>query len=102
LTKLFTDCPVLSPEVEEQVVTDLKYRGYLEREGHRVERRQRLESVRLPEGFSFRRPGISTEVAERLERARPATLGAAGRLPGVTPAALDLLAVALARQERHA
>mgnify|MGYP005735844009 CR=1 FL=1 len=47
--------------------------------------------------MSFRIPGISHEVAERLERARPQTLGAAARLPGVTPAAIDLLAVHLAR-----
>ena len=51
----------------------------------------------MPDGLGFRMPGISTEVAERLEAARPVTLGAAARLPGVTPAAIDVLALALHR-----
>ena len=95
---LCPDAPALPPEVEEQVVTDLKYAGYLIREEARGARARRMEHWRLPAGFDWALPGLSTEVAERLRAARPETLGAAARLPGVTPAAVDVLAVHLARQ----
>jgi len=94
---LFDDRPSVDGEVAEQVVTDIKYAGYLDRERARAERSRRMEAVALPAGLDFRLPGISHEVAERLRQARPGTLGAAARLPGVTPAAIDLLAVHLAR-----
>lgn len=94
---LCTDAPALSPAVEEQVLTDLKYAGYLGRERWRADRRARLDAWRLPAGFEFRHPGLSREVSERLERARPETLGAAARLPGVTPAAIDVLVALLGR-----
>ena len=57
-----------------------------------------MESVKLPVEMDFAIPGISHEVAERLRSARPATLGAASRLPGVTPAAIDVLAIHLSRR----
>lgn len=97
LGDLFPDAPDLDDVVAEQVVTDLKYAGYLAREEARAARARRMEAVRLPDGLDFRLPGISHEVAERLQASRPATLGAAARLPGVTPAAIDLLAVHLSR-----
>ncbi|RME20232.1 MAG: tRNA uridine-5-carboxymethylaminomethyl(34) synthesis enzyme MnmG [Deltaproteobacteria bacterium] len=97
LGTLFDDRPEVDAEVAEQVVTDIKYAGYLDRERARAERTRRMESVALPRDLDYRLPGISHEVAERLRQARPRTLGAAARLPGVTPAAIDLLAVHLAR-----
>ncbi|MCB9779769.1 MAG: tRNA uridine-5-carboxymethylaminomethyl(34) synthesis enzyme MnmG [Alphaproteobacteria bacterium] len=98
LAELFDDRPQLPDDVVEQVVTDTKYEGYLRRELDRAARARRMEGVALPTDLDFRLPGISHEVAERLERHRPPTLGAAARLPGVTPAAVDLLAVHLARR----
>jgi tRNA uridine 5-carboxymethylaminomethyl modification enzyme len=95
--RLVEDRPEVAEDVAHQVVTDLKYEGYLARERARVERARKMEGVRIPDGLGFRMPGISTEVAERLESARPETLGAAARLPGVTPAAIDVLALALHR-----
>jgi tRNA uridine 5-carboxymethylaminomethyl modification enzyme len=92
------DPPNADPLVAAQVVTDIKYAGYLKRETARAAAARRLESVLLPADMCFQHPGISTEVAQRLEDARPATLGAAARLPGVTPAAIDVLAVMLARR----
>jgi tRNA uridine 5-carboxymethylaminomethyl modification enzyme len=88
--------PALAPEVAEQVETDLLYEGYLRREEDRAAASRRMEGVRLPVGHDYRLPGLSHEVAERLRAARPATLGAASRLPGITPAAIDLLAIHLA------
>jgi len=90
--------PELSPVAAEQVETDLKYAGYLAREEARSARTRRMEAVVIPEDMDFNAPGISNEVGERLRAARPATLGAAARLPGITPAAIDMLAVLLVRR----
>jgi tRNA uridine 5-carboxymethylaminomethyl modification enzyme len=100
LGRLIDDVPDLDAATIEQVETDIKYAGYLTREAQRAERTRKMAAVAIPADMDFDAPGISTEVAERLREARPATLGAAARLPGVTPAAIDMLAVLLAR--RHA
>ncbi len=61
---------------------------------------EREERTRIPDGLDFTAiPGLSSEMRQRLTAARPATLGSAGRLPGVTPAAIAALAVALRREE---
>ncbi len=98
LLDLFEGAPEISAEAAEQVQTDLKYAGYIQRARARAERSRRMEGVLLPEDFDFRLPGMRHEVVERLEAARPATLGAAARLPGVTPAAIDVIAVQLAKR----
>ena len=94
---LCPDAPALEDAVEEQVLTDLKYAGYLGREAWRANRRARLDAVTIPAGFAFAHPGLSREVTERLAAARPETVGAAARLPGVTPAAIDVLVTLLGR-----
>ena len=98
LSALMDGVPVLEPAIAEQVETDIKYAGYLQREEARAARTRKMEAVRIPDNMDFDAPGISSEVAERLRAAKPATLGAAARLPGVTPAAIDMLAVLLARR----
>jgi len=98
LSLLLDEVPELDSSTAEQVETDIKYAGYLQREEVRAARTRKMESVRIPDGMDFDAPGISAEVAERLRAARPETLGAAARLPGVTPAAIDMLAVLLARR----
>ena len=99
LPKIIDDVPEMDPSIAEQVETDIKYAGYLGREAVRAERTRKMASVAIPDDMDFQAPGISSEVAERLTAARPKTLGAAARLPGVTPAAIDMLAVLLARQK---
>ncbi len=98
LSALMDDVPELNATIAEQVETDIKYAGYLQREEVRAARTRKMEAVRIPDDMVFDAPGISSEVAERLRAAKPATLGAAARLPGVTPAAIDMLAVLLARR----
>ena len=78
--------------------TDFKYEGYLRRELAAVERQRRHESRRIPAEFEFQGiPGLSREMVQRLTEARPATLGQASRLPGVTPAAVAVLATYIDR-----
>ena len=98
---LFLELPLTTPDVIEQVCTDIKYAGYLEREKRKAEHTRKSERILIPEDLSFDIPGISFEVAERLTKARPKTLGAASRLPGITPAAIDTLALYLAKRTRR-
>ena len=93
---LCPDRPTVDPDVAEQVVTDTKYAGYLRREEARAARTRKMQQVALPPDLDLTLPGLSHEVAEKLRQHRPPTLGAASRIPGVTPAALDVLAVHLA------
>ena len=80
------------------IETDFKYEGYLRRELAAVERQRRQEGRRIPSDFEFLGiPGLSREMIQRLTEARPATLGQASRLPGVTPAAVAVLAIYIDR-----
>ena len=88
----------LHPSVAEQVETEVKYAGYIRREESRAAQTRRLARAALTGVDYARIPGLSSEVRERLIRARPATLQSASRLPGVTPAAVNTLAAWLARR----
>jgi tRNA uridine 5-carboxymethylaminomethyl modification enzyme len=80
------------------IETDFKYEGYLRRQLVEVERQRRQESRRIPETFMFAGvPGLSREMVQRLSERRPATLGQASRIPGVTPAAVAVIAAYLDR-----
>ncbi len=83
-------------EIREQVEIQIKYRGYIERQLDQVERAKKLESTRIPEGLDYAAiKGLTTEVREKFVKNRPDTLGQASRIPGVTPAAISILAIAL-------
>ncbi len=76
--------------------TELKYAGYIAQQERQIERLRDAERRRIPNDFSYSDiPGLSTEVRQKLERVRPETLGQAGRIPGVTPAAVAVLDVYL-------
>jgi len=86
-------------DVAAQVEVQVKYAGYLDRQRDEIERQRRHESTPIPEGFDYDRVrGLSTEVSAKLKHVRPATLGQARRISGVTPAAISLLLVHLHRQ----
>ena len=89
------------PAVAEQVEIGVKYAGYLDRQRGEIERQRRHEDTAIPAGFDFAVVrGLSAEVAGKLERVRPQTIGQAQRIPGMTPAAISLLLVHLARGSR--
>ena len=80
----------------ETVQVDVKYAGYLERQRELIARAARLESVELPADLDYRQvAGLSREVEEKLDRVRPRNLGQAGRISGVTPAAVGCLEIHL-------
>ncbi len=87
----------------EQVVTDIKYAGYIVRDARRAQEAERLaRQILPPDLLDHELPGLSYEARERLREARPATLAEAARLPAVTPAAIHVLAVHLARRDARA
>ncbi len=82
----------------EQVEILVKYEGYIKRQATEVERLARYESRLIPPDFDYGRlSGLSREVREKLSAARPMSVGQAGRIPGITPAAVAILLVALGR-----
>ncbi len=101
---LASRCPALrelSDQALEQLEIAVKYEGYIKRQIEQVERSREQEGVVIPESINFSGlESLSTEVREKLTRVRPATLGQASRIAGVTPAAIAVLQVYL-RKFRH-
>jgi len=92
LSRVWPEINHIRPEIAEQIEIDCRYAAYLERQEAEVEAYRRDEALALPESLDYRGiPGLSAEIREKLDRARPANLGAAARIPGITPAALVLL-----------
>ena len=92
-----------SDEIREQVALQLeveaRYEGYIDRQQRDIERQSREASMPLPADLDYRRvTGLSTEARQRLESARPETLGQASRLEGVTPSTVSLLLIHLKKQ----
>ena len=86
-------------QIELQLEVQAKYAGYIERQQREIEKHARQESLRLPDDLDYRRvDGLSNEARQRLEAARPATLGLAARLEGVTPSAVSLLLIHLKKR----
>jgi tRNA uridine 5-carboxymethylaminomethyl modification enzyme len=82
----------------ETVEVEVKYAGYIERTRRRLDRQAEFEALPIPDAFDFSTlPGLSNEVREKLDTHRPATVGQAGRISGVTPAAVEILAARLVR-----
>lgn len=87
-------------KIAEQVEIDAKYSGYIIRQQDEVNRLRRHENTRIPVNFNYQSvKGLSNEVKQKLSEATPETLARAGRIPGVTPAAISLLIVQL---KKHA
>jgi len=88
----------LDGRASEQVQIDVKYAGYIDRQGRSVERARAIEDTAIPAEFDFRVvEGLALEAREKLHRLRPGTLGQAGRVQGVTPADVSVLGVFLKR-----
>lgn len=85
-------------QAAEQIEIQTKYQGYIERQRDEVERQEHFETQKLPPDLDYRTVrGLSTEAQQKLNAHRPETLGQAGRISGMTPAAISLLLVHLKR-----
>ncbi len=82
--------------IREQVEIQTKYKGYIDRQLEQVEQSKKLETARIPSLLDYATvKSLTTEVREKLSKNRPDTLGQASRIPGVTPAAISILSIAL-------
>lgn len=91
--------PNLPPDTEEVLDTELKYGGYIQREKEWIHHSKKWEHMKIPENFDYSSiSGWTREVLEILLKHRPETIGQASRLPGITPAAIGLLAVHVQRE----
>jgi tRNA uridine 5-carboxymethylaminomethyl modification enzyme len=92
------DRPPLDKAVREQVEIQIKYAGYIEKQLRQVEEFHRMESRLLPEDLDYSAiPGLRTEACEKLSRIRPASMGQASRISGVSPADMTALMIWLSR-----
>jgi tRNA uridine 5-carboxymethylaminomethyl modification enzyme len=92
----------LTPEMKKQVEIQVKYDGYIVRQMDMAERLKKIEEKKIPDRFDYRAVnGLSREVLMKLEDVRPATLGQASRIPGMTPAAISLLMIAIEKMRRE-
>jgi tRNA uridine 5-carboxymethylaminomethyl modification enzyme len=82
----------IAPDIVEQIEIDAAYAGYMDRQETDIHAFRKDEMLILPESLDYTKIGsLSTEIRQKLEQFRPATLGAASRIPGVTPAAVVAL-----------
>ncbi|MCX8090414.1 MAG: tRNA uridine-5-carboxymethylaminomethyl(34) synthesis enzyme MnmG [Verrucomicrobiae bacterium] len=96
--KLPSRNPTLNDEIIQQVELQAKYASYIARQAAEIERLKSLEDKQIPESFDYNAViGLRTEARQKLSKIRPATLGQATRIPGVSPADVGLLAVWLKR-----
>ena len=92
--------PELSEQIQASVEIETRYAGYLERQRAEIERNRRMRGTHLPKEFDYGGVrGLSNEVREKLAQVRPATIGQAERIPGMTPAAVSQLLVHLKKRE---
>ncbi|GAK60338.1 tRNA uridine 5-carboxymethylaminomethyl modification enzyme MnmG [Candidatus Vecturithrix granuli] len=92
--------PDLPRAVEQQVEVQVKYEGYIKRQGEQVEKFRKFEQKRIPENFDYGEvQGLSRELQGRLKEVRPASLGQASRIDGITPAAISILAIWLEKKK---
>jgi len=85
-----------NPAVWEQVETDFKYEGYIQRQEVSIARAERAESKSIPDRLDYENVrGLRVEARQKFSKIRPATLGQAGRISGITPADIALLTIHL-------
>lgn len=94
--------PKLEPSVAEQVEVHVKYAGYIEKQKMEVERALKLENKAIPEDFDYHSvKEISSEAIEKLTKVKPANIGQAARISGVSPADINVLMIALELKKHH-
>ena len=96
--KKFVTTQGITPEIIEQAEIQIKYKGYIEREKLLAEKLHRLENISIPDGFDFSQMNALTiEARQKLGKIRPRTIGQASRIPGVSPADINVLLIKFGR-----
>ena len=82
--------------VAEEVETQVKYAGYIQRQEEQVVRLRKLEGLKLPSDLDYKSiPGLTKEIIEKMQKIKPHSLGQASRISGVTPVAISILMIYL-------
>jgi tRNA uridine 5-carboxymethylaminomethyl modification enzyme len=103
LAPIWPELDGIAPDIVEQIEIDALYAGYIDRQQADILAFRRDEAVRLPRDLDYRSVGgLSNEAREKLERARPETLGQASRIEGVTPGALTAVLAHVKRLSKEA
>src|SRR3972149_3096830 len=101
IEKLSPSPQALSNEEKKRVEIEVKYEGYIKRQLQLIERYRDMEKKRIPDDFDYSKiSGLSHEVIEKLLSIRPVSLGQASRIPGITPAAVSIIAITIAKRSR--
>ena len=96
--KRFVEKNNITPEIVEQAEIQIKYKGYIEREKLLAEKLHRLENIIIPDGFDFTQMNALTiEARQKLTKIRPQTIGQASRIPGVSPADINVMLIKFGR-----
>lgn len=96
--KRFVEKNNITPEIVEQAEIQIKYKGYIEREKLLAEKLRRLENITIPECFDFMQMNALTiEARQKLTKIRPQTIGQASRIPGVSPADINVMLIKFGR-----
>ena len=102
VARIWPELGRISPEIAQQIEIDAKYSVYLDRQAADVAAYRRDEGLELPKSFDYgQMTALSMEVRQKLELIRPRTIGQAGRIDGITPAALTLLVAHVRRERRN-
>ncbi len=96
ISQIAPSTEILSEAVKEQIEIQIKYDGYIQRQQRQIHQFKRMENFRIPDTFDYADvPGLKAEAREKLMKIRPASIGQASRLPGVSPADVSILTVIL-------
>ncbi|MCD6547858.1 MAG: tRNA uridine-5-carboxymethylaminomethyl(34) synthesis enzyme MnmG [Thermodesulfobacterium sp.] len=99
LSELIPDLKEFSDDISSEIETEIKYSGYINKQLKEVEKFKKLESMKLPEDLNYYEiPGLSNEMKEKFSKVRPASIGQALRIPGVTPAAISAIQIYLKKR----
>jgi tRNA uridine 5-carboxymethylaminomethyl modification enzyme len=99
IKKFSPSSEALTTEIESLVEISIKYEGYIQKQLEMAEKLKKLEYKKIPASFDYKAiPGLSKEIVEKLSEVQPETIGQASRIPGITPAAVSIILVAV---ERH-
>ena len=101
IEKLSPSPQALSNEEKKRVEIEVKYEGYIKRQLQLIDRYRDMEKKRIPDDFDYSKiSGLSHEVIEKLLYIRPVSLGQASRIPGITPAAVSIISITIAKRNR--
>ena len=99
--RTMADLPAVSPDLALQIEIQYKYSGYIERQESDIIKLRKHEELIIPDNFNYKQiSGLSNEVMQKLIKVQPKTIAQAGRIPGITPAALSLLLIFLKKQKQ--